>query len=367
MTEEDLRPERTDLDPVSANKPGEPEEEKTAVDVLQDLLDLEDEAREALPYDPRECFHGKGSIKQLLYSCVTCAQATGKDVGVCYGCFVQCHTDHQVHELFYRRDFTCDCGTERSSVSCVFQRPEESRSASAANKYNHNFKGINCYCKLLHDDAKETREMIQCLVCEDWFHDSCIGEKPSFPADDFLCEVCLAHSDYSPLLQPYLASGFLAAPTADEARCTKPALASDARTAPERLCSNRGVYLPPAWRASICRCPDCRGAFERAGITFFLTPEIPTDPPTDSSPHETTLDAGLKALGRMERTAALDAVAQFAAMKTDLVAYLKTLSESGRAVSSRDIFGFFEVGVLVITQQTQERKRESRKRKQLAD
>lgn len=49
------------------------------------------------------------------------------------------------------------------------------------NLYNHNFKGSYCTCGRPYPDpdAEEQVEMIQCCVCEDWFHEEHIGLESS--------------------------------------------------------------------------------------------------------------------------------------------------------------------------------------------
>lgn len=40
------------------------------------------------------------------------------------------------------------------------------------NVYNQNFKGLYCICQRPYPDpdSDNTDEMVQCIVCEDWFH-----------------------------------------------------------------------------------------------------------------------------------------------------------------------------------------------------
>lgn len=44
--------------------------------------------------------------------------------------------------------------------------------ANDLNIYNQNFKGLYCICQRPYPDpdSENTDEMIQCIVCEDWFH-----------------------------------------------------------------------------------------------------------------------------------------------------------------------------------------------------
>lgn len=57
--------------------------------------------------------------------------------------------------------------------SCEFQ--QEKDVLNAKNNYNHNFSSKYCYC-----DSEDRDEMIQCLICEDWFHFACLKFKVFF-------------------------------------------------------------------------------------------------------------------------------------------------------------------------------------------
>lgn len=193
-------------------------EELTAVDYLQNQLELEREARELMPYDPDSCTYPK-ALRQIVFACLSCLRANnGSDVGVCYLCLIQCHSTHELVELFSKRDFVCDCGTTRmeNGAACKLRLNErgvksegavrlrtgsmlEQRSfgnerfssldlkakdiPSLGNTYNHNFKGRFCSCGMVYNPIQETRTMHQCYFgesCgEDWFHQDCIlGYKP---------------------------------------------------------------------------------------------------------------------------------------------------------------------------------------------
>lgn len=209
----------------------------TAVDYLEEQLELEREAREVMPYDPDVCTYPR-VLRQLVFACLTCLrQSKGANVGVCYLCLIQCHSTHELVELFTKRDFACDCGTTRmhEGSSCAL-RAKVARAGSAItatasqtvssttdihstsgspvkiprlrtgsiseslsfstldlpkaedipsldNTYNHNFQGKFCSCDMMYNPVQETRTMHQCYlgdVCgEDWYHQDCIlGYKP---------------------------------------------------------------------------------------------------------------------------------------------------------------------------------------------
>lgn len=187
----------------------------TAVDYLEHQLELEREARELMPYEPDCCTYPK-VLRQLVFACLTCQRQNGSDVAVCYLCLIQCHSTHDIVELFTKRNVACDCGTTRmkSGLGCKLRAyPAENqkglrlRTGSASlmekfkpselplkaedipvldNQYNQNYRGRFCLCHVLYNPLVETKTMHQCYlghVCgEDWFHQDCImGFGPSMP------------------------------------------------------------------------------------------------------------------------------------------------------------------------------------------
>jgi hypothetical protein len=49
------------------------------------------------------------NIVSKLYACLTCLN----NCAVCAACSVACHGEHDLVELFNRRNFQCECGTRR--------------------------------------------------------------------------------------------------------------------------------------------------------------------------------------------------------------------------------------------------------------
>lgn len=67
------------------------------------------------------------------------------------------------------------------------------------NSYNHNFDGRFCDCDQIYDVDAEEGTMFQCLVCEDWFHEKCIGEGRIPDQDDFdvfVCRTCVGKNEW---------------------------------------------------------------------------------------------------------------------------------------------------------------------------
>lgn len=159
----------------------------TAIDFIESQLQLEKDARESMPYEPGQCtfvFDTEALGRQQLYACLTCRQKSPNNTPnvICYSCSIQCHSEHELIELFTKRKFTCDCGTTRMPPGgCRLRKnfdsldpPDTVNNAS----YNHNFEGRFCACDVPYNVEDEKGTMIQCLlgdVCgEDWFHEECI-------------------------------------------------------------------------------------------------------------------------------------------------------------------------------------------------
>ncbi len=98
----------------------------------------------------------------------------------------------QVLELWTRRRFRCDCGNSKFGVGiCRLQANKEPE--NSCNIYNQNYKGVYCICKRPHPDPDlpEQCEMLQCCICEDWFHEHHLGLPPSLQVlfSGFCCRV----------------------------------------------------------------------------------------------------------------------------------------------------------------------------------
>ncbi|KAJ5428900.1 Zinc finger N-recognin metazoa [Penicillium cf. griseofulvum] len=224
---------------------------QTAKEFIESQLQLEADAREALPYAFDSCTYDLGPLRQSYTA-----------AGVCYSCSISCHGEHTLVELFNKRNFVCDCGTTRlPPSSCCTLREDpatgkkgvHSQEAAASNAYNHNFRNRFCGCGEQYDAYSEKGTMYQCLGLgtvetggcgEDWWHPECLiglsrdwntaapnanglggGDAtndapaedeedllpPGFPAeDDFDHLICFKCVDSNPWIKPYAGTpGFL--------------------------------------------------------------------------------------------------------------------------------------------------------------
>ncbi|KAF5366569.1 hypothetical protein D9758_008982 [Tetrapyrgos nigripes] len=149
-------------------------QEETLSGYLESQANLVQEASEALPHQFSQCTYPLGPLRQALYLCLTCPEARG----ICSACSISCHTDHEQIELFPKRSFCCDCPTQAIAHPCSLHTTLEV--VNVSNTYGQNFNGLFCRCHRTYDANKEREAMIQCLACEDWFHESCcnLRERP---------------------------------------------------------------------------------------------------------------------------------------------------------------------------------------------
>ncbi|CAG8780565.1 7503_t:CDS:2, partial [Cetraspora pellucida] len=117
----------------------------TVGEFLELQKSLEEEAREVLPWNFDRCTYSKGYLRQAVYACKTCKSSTDSSPGgVCYSCSIACHADHDLIELFNKRNFRCDCGTARFEESACQLEPKPQDALNESNFYNHNFEGRFC-------------------------------------------------------------------------------------------------------------------------------------------------------------------------------------------------------------------------------
>ena len=89
------------------------------------------------------------------------------------------------------------------------------------NRYNQNFKGDYCTCHRPYPDPEDTvsDEMIQCIICEDWYHGRhLIKEDQKLPKDEnyseMICFLCC--EKYHSILASYIGLSIQQVSKADE-------------------------------------------------------------------------------------------------------------------------------------------------------
>ncbi|CAH1791308.1 unnamed protein product, partial [Owenia fusiformis] len=179
----------------------EPDDHISMVDVLEEENKLEEDATAVLgDSDDKNCTYLMGYIpRQAVYSCVTCKSDANGPAGMCLACCLVCHEGHDLLELYTKREFRCDCGNSKfPNFECKLT-PKKC-AINEDNSYNQNYRGLYCTCHRPypdHDDSIED-EMIQCVICEDWYHGRHLGRDP--PDTDIfqemICKDCMAKHEF---------------------------------------------------------------------------------------------------------------------------------------------------------------------------
>lgn len=187
------------------------------VDVLQEDNELEEEARAVLgDSDDQHCTYVVGYVKrQALYACGTCSPSDVEPAGICLACTLTCHEGHTLYELYTKRNFRCDCGNKKfPGFKCKLHSQKDPE--NTLNKYNQNFRGVYCTCHRPYPDLEDEieDEMIQCIICEDWYHSRHLGNLPPSEGDfqEMICDDCMTKCSfleaYLPLSVPHQQTSF---------------------------------------------------------------------------------------------------------------------------------------------------------------
>lgn len=307
------------------------EETEQTVSLNEYLDEVEDQELEAdlvLGGDEgKECTYVKGYMKrQAIFSCLTCTPEG--NAGICTACSLSCHDGHEVIELWTKRKFKCDCGNSKFGESFCKLLPSKDIENSE-NSYNHNFKGKYCTCGRPYPDpdAEEQVEMIQCCICEDWFHEEHLGLESTneiqIPRDeegeplyeDLICHLCSPICSFLNLYPQTIFAlhkqhdtatnskekGVEIAPSesgpstnlengTSEVHDVDPAVSDDKGmvigeksdtcllgvdllTTELTLEKSQPMFLTKNWREALCGCAKCSGFYTEKGIGFLLDKE----------------------------------------------------------------------------------------------
>ncbi|KAM0030152.1 putative chromatin regulator PHD family [Helianthus debilis subsp. tardiflorus] len=310
------------------------EENEQTVSLNEYLDEVEDQELEAdlvLGGDEgKECTYVKGYMKrQAIFSCLTCVPEG--NAGVCTACSLSCHDGHEIIELWTKRKFRCDCGNSKfGEFYCKLLASKDIENEE--NSYNHNFKGKYCTCGRPYPDpdVEEQVEMIQCCMCEDWFHEEHLGLDSTIkiPRDedgeplyeDLICHMCSPICSFLTLYPKTIFAAHQepnsATPSKEKGIMQTAPSAAGSSTMPEDASSepltvepavpdnnsksvgdddkgksdacrlgvdllsaeltsekSQPMFLVKNWREVLCGCQKCSDFYVKKGISFLLDKE----------------------------------------------------------------------------------------------
>ncbi|XP_066523403.1 putative E3 ubiquitin-protein ligase UBR7 isoform X2 [Hoplias malabaricus] len=371
----------------------------------EDLVD-DDELREALVVlagsDPNHCSYQQGYVKrQAVFACRTCTSEGMEPAGVCLACANHCHDEHDVVELYTKRNFRCDCGNEKfGSFKCKLS-PEKD-GLNIRNLYNHNYLGRYCSCDRPYPDDNDQvgEEMIQCIVCEDWYHSKHLGCSV-VDAEELLEMVCESCMNRAPFLWTYAA--YYSSPPVSSKEdkdttvmgdkeeketvfylgsndepstsqgCQKEitskgtSVLSHKRTHEEmERCSLTSqsqmltcklkelkakgsvrarvgaVFWPYCWRSKLCSCTDCKRVYVETGAPFLLDESDTVLAYENRGRALLTEDLLMSCLNSLNRVQQLEIIYQYNEMQVELQEFIQELTDQGKDVTPEAICNFFE-------------------------
>uniref|UniRef100_G1PYC7 Putative E3 ubiquitin-protein ligase UBR7 n=1 Tax=Myotis lucifugus TaxID=59463 RepID=G1PYC7_MYOLU len=351
------------------------------VDVLEEDEELEKEACAVLGgSDSEKCSYSQGSVKrQALYACGTCTP------------------------IYTKRNFHCDCGNSKfKNLECKLF-PDKAK-INSGNKYNDNFFGLYCICKRPYPDSDDEipDEMIQCVVCEDWFHVRHLGAMPPESGDfqEMVCQACMKHCSFlwayaaqlavakvsaeddglvlnvdgigdeevtkpengdhhdSPLKEDVPEHAKDAVKTVKAEQTNEPCASSSSESDLQTVFKNQhelkakhfikkdtATFWPLNWHSKLCTCKDCMKMYGDLDV-LFLTDEYDTvlayenKGKVDQAAGRT--DPLMDTLSSMNRVQQVELICEYNDLKTELKDYLKRFADEGTVVKREDIQQFFE-------------------------
>ncbi|ESP02860.1 hypothetical protein LOTGIDRAFT_212357 [Lottia gigantea] len=310
------------------------------VEILEEENRLKADAAAVLgASDDKNCTYDQGYIpRQALYACSTCAASSGQIAGICLACSYECHEGHDLYELYTKRYFRCDCGNEKfSDFECKLNNSKGGN--NSRNKYNQNFKGLYCSCERPYPDPEDETEdeMIQCSLCEDWYHGRHLGIKDTLPSDyeEMICPGCINKHEFLLLYSP---AKITEDSNADSNSCLLKRLDNNQQS------SDKACFMFEGWRSQLCRCTTCQKMYEEKNISFILDEDDTVHAYEDkglASHSFTDTNALPRALSQMDRVQQVELIHGYNDMKEGLREYLRTFAESGKVVKEEHIREFF--------------------------
>ncbi|XP_067941399.1 putative E3 ubiquitin-protein ligase UBR7 isoform X2 [Watersipora subatra] len=357
---------------------------------------LEDDARAVLGgSDASTCTYSQGYVqRQALYSCATCQDLSGAVAGICLACSLDCHDGHDLYELYTKRSFRCDCGNNKFQTECKLQKDKEP--FNDLNRYDQNFKGVYCSCHRPYPDPdNEDGEMIQCCLCEDWYHDNHLEMKTDIPEyEEMICVGCVRRHPFLVSYQgreptePVIATGEeskevdIISTSTTSTGCSSTATdASDASSQPTDTsvsdssvssdppsvhhtpstsgsngsCKNftpappadcKTLFMTSGWRQELCTCASCALYYKSNHLEYLLDQNDPThvyeQRSKDSGDSYNSYDKGMNALSNLGRVQQIELLTGYNDMKSSLSDYLKNFASNDKVVTAEDIKEFFE-------------------------
>ncbi|VDP69296.1 unnamed protein product [Schistosoma mattheei] len=374
------------------------EEEDTVVKIGNVLQEIDEENWITMGGvdDRSACTFTRGYVKrQALYTCHTCLNVDKVKAAICFPCAIECHSDHDIVELYTKRYFRCDCGNSKFAGVCNCLLWEEKDDENDLNRYDDNFSNRYCTCQRPYPDPDYdgVEEMIQCGICENWFHLEHLNMDKEFePPEDYnemTCFMCIkkyaflfmyAYNTEETFRKSFTKSNslteFIYTPDSkrlrktviegtthpeDNSYCRLSMWASKMKQhVPEFCCSsldnldNLDPNLVPSvfwisdWRSFLCRCENCKEMYKHLNVEFLLDPEdsvshyMQLGKQRTKSINEEEKRTLNEALAELPHPAAVNFATGFVRLKEALEEFFTKKRDKNHIVTESEVKAFFE-------------------------
>ncbi|VDN05142.1 unnamed protein product [Thelazia callipaeda] len=283
--------------------------------------------------------------RQPLYACRDCTTISGP-AALCYGCSINCHDGHELFELYTKRNFCCDCGNSKFESSCALYK--EKKPLNERNVYNHNFDGLYCICNRPYPcEEYSDSEMLQCVICEDWFHLQHLEAPDSINVneiDEVICRTCVSRFTF--LL--FYADETYSEMSGNDQLCKLKCLEENSKTDENKL--PRSLFFNSyTWRSRLCQCKNCCKLYEDYNLQFltdlndcmqtFVDSHSNDDSKRQRHDDRYMTNALISVAGR---ETAITLFRGYEEMKRKLGNRFKRLADEGREVKKEDIDELFQ-------------------------
>jgi len=199
-----------------------------------------------------------------------------------------------------------------------------------------------------------SQTMIQCIVCEDWYHGRHLSLSSGPPTDSEYGEmICVGCTTKHPLLVKYrhLAVNDSAGEKDTDSVKDKGEERGEesGEIAPKcSVASKTGekpgsLFLPEGWRSQLCKCNSCSVRYKEEELEFLLDPNDTVHSYEEQAQEDKgQFEKGMEALSQLDRVKQVEAIHSYNSMKEDLMEYLGKFAANGKVVREEDIKEFFE-------------------------
>lgn len=295
-------------------------------------------------------------------------------ISCCLACALNCHENHDVVELYTKRNVRCDCGVKTGSAACQVDPTKKIIGAqpNERNSYNQNFSGLYCTCHRPYPDPEDPveDEMIQCIVCEDWFHSRHLNAKvpDTNLYSEMICGACGENNDFlldyagdavqvvnetlndSTLNITSLDESTVANEADEEVAAKKIKLSDDACHRPKAVLNGdmrgKATFWRDEWRKNLCKCLKCLKMYDEKKVEFLIDLEDTThcyeEKGKEKGPKKSMYENQLDALATLPHVNQINAISSYTRMKDKLFEFLQTFVVNNQIVTEDDVKRFFQ-------------------------